>query len=138
MPESEFLDRRKKVIDNIVINFESFKHGNTKESIQVSNCKENLKGEKDFENIHENYVPNVKDHVLSTFVTKDNKVRVVPNTSLHLISILKNKRKLLKKHNSRLSTLPERSYNEIKINICTKTPTVKLDHRGVNVLAYCQ
>ena len=32
--------------------------------------KENLKGEKYFENIHENYVPNVKDHVLSMFVTK--------------------------------------------------------------------
>ena len=32
--------------------------------------KENLKGKKYFENIHENYVPNVKDHVLSTFVTK--------------------------------------------------------------------
>ena len=31
----------------------------------------NLKGEKYFENIHENYVPNVKDHVLSTFVTKE-------------------------------------------------------------------
>ena len=47
----------------------------------------NLKGEKDFENIHENYVPNVKDHVLSTFVTKYNEVRVVPNTSLHQNSI---------------------------------------------------
>ena len=45
---------------NIVNNFESFKHGNIEESIHVSNCKENLKGEKDFENIHENYVPNVK------------------------------------------------------------------------------
>ena len=33
-------------------------------------CKENLKGEKYIENIHDNYVPNVKDHVLSTFVTK--------------------------------------------------------------------
>ena len=32
--------------------------------------KENLKGEKYFENIHENYVPNVKDHVVYTFVTK--------------------------------------------------------------------
>ena len=32
--------------------------------------KENLKGEKYIENIHENYVPNVKDHVVSTFVTK--------------------------------------------------------------------
>ena len=59
VPKSEFLDRRKIVIDNIVSNFESFEHGNTKESIQVSNCKENLKGEKDFENIHKNYVPNV-------------------------------------------------------------------------------
>ena len=42
-----------------------------------------MKGEKDFENIHENYVPNVKYHVLSTFVTKDNEVSVVPNTSFH-------------------------------------------------------
>jgi len=58
------------MIDKIISNFESFKHGNTEESIQVSNCKENLKDEKGFENIHENYVPNVKDHVLSTFVTK--------------------------------------------------------------------
>jgi len=96
VPESEFLDRRKTVTDNIVSNFESFKHGSTEESIQVSNCKGNLKGEKDFENIHENSVPNVKDHVLSTFVTKDNGVRVVPNTSLHQNSILKKKRKLLK------------------------------------------
>ena len=47
----------------------------------------NLKGAKDFENIHENYVPNVKYHVPSTFVTKDNEVRVVPNTSLHQNSI---------------------------------------------------
>ena len=46
MPESEFLDHRNTVTDNIVSNFESFKHGNTEESIQVSNCKENLKGEK--------------------------------------------------------------------------------------------
>ena len=61
MPESEFLDRRKIVTDSIVSNFESFNHGNTEESIQVSNCKENLKGENDFENIHENYVPSVKD-----------------------------------------------------------------------------
>ena len=52
----------------------------------------NLKGEKDFENIHESYVPIVKDHVLSTFVTKDNEVRVVPNTSLHQNSILKKKK----------------------------------------------
>ena len=51
MPESEFLDLRKTMIDNIVSNFESFKQGNTEESIQVSNCKENLKGENDFENI---------------------------------------------------------------------------------------
>ena len=79
MPESEFLS----VTDNIVTNFESFKHGNTEESIQVPNYKEKLKGEKDFENIRENYVPDVKDHVLSTFVTKDNGVWVVPNTSLH-------------------------------------------------------
>ena len=60
MPESEFLDHIKIVIDNIVSNFESFKQGNTEDSIQVSNCKENLKGEKDFKNIHENYVPNVE------------------------------------------------------------------------------
>ena len=91
VPESEFLDRRKTVRDNIVNNFESFKHGNTEESIQVSNCKEILKGEKDFENIHENYVPNVKDHVPSTFVTKDNEVRVAPNTSLHQNSIWRRK-----------------------------------------------
>ena len=70
VPESEFLDHRKTVTDNILRNFESFKHGNTEESIQVSKCKENFKGEKYFENIHENYVPNVKYHVLSTFVTK--------------------------------------------------------------------
>ena len=60
VPKSEFLYRRKTVTNNIVNYFESFKHGNTEESIQVSNCKENLKGEKYFENIHENYVPNVK------------------------------------------------------------------------------
>ena len=77
----------KKMIDKIISNFESFKHGNTEESTRVSNCKENLKGEKDFENIHENYVPNVKDHVPSTFVTKDNEVRVIPNTSFHQNSI---------------------------------------------------
>ena len=59
--------------------------------------KENLKGEKYFENIHENTVPNVKDHVLSTFVTKYNEVRVDPNISLYHNSILKKKRKLLKK-----------------------------------------
>ena len=87
VPKGEFLDSRKIVIDNIVSNFESFKQGNIEEIIQVSNCKEKLKGEKDFENIHENYVPNVNDHVLSTFVTKDNEVRVVPNTSLHQNSI---------------------------------------------------
>ena len=46
--ESEFLDHRKIVTDNIVNNFESFKQGNIEESIQVSNCKENLKGEKYF------------------------------------------------------------------------------------------
>ena len=46
VPESEFLDRRKTVTDNIVSNFESFKHGNTEERIHVSNCKENLKGKK--------------------------------------------------------------------------------------------
>ena len=83
MLEIEFLDHRKIVIDNIVSNFEFFEHGNNEESIQVSNCKENLKGGKDFENIHENCVPIVKDHVLPTFVTKENEVRVVPNTSLH-------------------------------------------------------
>ena len=71
MPESEFLYRRKTMRDNIVNNFESFKHGNTEESIHVSNCNENLKGGFFFENINENYVPNVKDHALSTFVTKD-------------------------------------------------------------------
>ena len=46
MLESEFLDRRKAMTDNIVGNIEFFKHGNTEESIQVSNCKENLNGEK--------------------------------------------------------------------------------------------
>ena len=86
-------------------------------------------------NIHENYVPNVKDHVPSTFVTKDNEVRVVPNTSLHQNSIPKKKRKLLKKQNSRLSTLPERSNNQIKINICTEEENVlevlyRVDHRN--------
>ena len=29
VPDSEFLDRRKTMIDNIVSNFEYFKHGNT-------------------------------------------------------------------------------------------------------------
>ena len=33
VPKSEFLNHRKTVIDNNVINFESFKHGNTEESI---------------------------------------------------------------------------------------------------------
>ena len=93
-----------------------------------------MKGEKYFEKIHENYVPNVKDHVLSTFVTKYNEVRVVPNTSLHQNSILKKKRKLLKKHNSGLSTLPKRSDNQIKINICMEEENVLevlfgVDHR---------
>ena len=37
----EFLDRKKSVTDNIVSNFESFKHGNTEESIRVPNCKKN-------------------------------------------------------------------------------------------------
>ena len=46
MHESELLDHRKIVTDNIVSNFESFKHGNTEESIHVSSYKENLKGEK--------------------------------------------------------------------------------------------
>ena len=93
-----------------------------------------MKGGKDFENIHENYVPNVKYHVLSTFVTKYNEVRVFPNTSLHQNSILKNKRNILKKHNSGLSTLPDRSDNKIKINICTEEENVLevlsgVDHR---------
>ena len=48
VPESEFLDRRKTVTDNIANNFSCFKHGSTEESIQVSNRKGNLKGEKDF------------------------------------------------------------------------------------------
>ena len=39
VPKSEFLDHSKIVTDNIVSNFESFKHGNTEESIHVSNCK---------------------------------------------------------------------------------------------------
>ena len=130
VPKSQFLDHIKTTTDNIVINFESFKHGSTEESIEVSNCKGNLKGEKYFENIHENYIPNVKDHVLSTFVTKENGVRVVPNTSLHQNSILKKKRKLLKKHNAGLSTLPERSDNQIKINICTKEENQeKINHK---------
>ena len=93
-----------------------------------------MKGEKDFEKIYENYVPNVKDHVLSTFVTKENEVTVVPNTSLHKNSILKKKRKILKKHNSGLSTPPERSDNQIKINICMEEENVLevlsgVDHR---------
>ena len=41
----EFLDRKKSVTDNIVNNFESFKHGNTEESIRVPNCKKKLKGD---------------------------------------------------------------------------------------------
>ena len=93
-----------------------------------------MKGEKDFENIHEDYVPNVRYHVLSTFVTKYNEVRVVPNTYLYQNSILKKKRNLLKKHNSRLSTLTERSNNQIKINICIEEENVLevlygVDHR---------
>ena len=79
-----------------------------------------MKGEKDFENINENYVLNVKDHVLSTFMNKDSEVSIVPNTSLHQNSILNMKRKILKKHNLGLSTLLERLDNQIKINICTK------------------
>ena len=67
-----------------------------------------MKGENDFENIHENYVPNVKDHVISTFVTKDNETTVVTNTSLHQNYFLKKKRNVLKKHNLGLSTLRER------------------------------
>ena len=77
-----------------------------------------MKGEKYFENIHENYVPNVKDHVLSTFVTKDNEFRVVPSISLHQNSILP------KKHNLGLSILPKRSDNQIKINICMEEENV--------------
>ena len=53
-------------------------------------------------------------------MTKYNEVRVVPNTSLHQNSILKKKKNLLKKHNLGLSTLPDRSDDEIKINICTE------------------
>ena len=41
VPESEFLDHRKSVTDNIVSNFEYFKHGNIEERIQVPNYKEN-------------------------------------------------------------------------------------------------
>ena len=70
--------------------------------------------------------------MLSTFVTKDNEVRVVPNTSLHQNYILKKKRKLLKKHNSGLSSLPERSDNQIKINICTKEENVRKVLSGVD------
>ena len=83
-----------------------------------------MRREKDFENIHENYAPNVKDHVLSTFVTKDNEVNVVTNTYLHHNSILNKKRKILKKHNSGLSALPKRSDNQIKINTCTEEENV--------------
>ena len=91
-----------------------------------------MKGEKDFENIHENYVPNVKEHVISTFVTKYNEVRVVPNTSLHQNSIPKKKIQLLKKHNSGLSTLPKGSDNQIKTNICTKEENVLKELSGVD------
>ena len=62
--------------------------------------------------------------MLSTFVTKYSEVSLVPNTYLHQNSILKMKRNILKKHNSRLSTLLERSDNQIKINICTKEENV--------------
>jgi len=134
VPESELLDWRKSVSDNSLSNFESFNHTNTEDSNQVSNFKENVKGEKDFENIHENSVPSDKDLVLSTFVTKDNEVRVVSNTFLHQNSILKKKRKLLKKHNSGLSILPQRSDDQTKINICTEEENVLellsgVDHR---------
>ena len=62
-------------------------------------------------------------------MTKDNEVRVVLDTSLHHNSILKKKRKLLKKHNSGLSTLPERSDNQIKIHICMEEENQeKLNH----------
>ena len=89
-----------------------------------------MKGEKYFENIHENYAPNVKDNVLSTFVTKGNEVRVVLETSFHQNSILNKKINLLNKHNSGLSILPERSDNQIKINICTKEEDQeKLNHK---------
>ena len=48
---------------------------------------------------------------------------------------MKKKRKILKKHNSRLSTLLERSDNQIKINICTKEENALellfgVDHRN--------
>ena len=47
---------------------------------------------------------------------------------------MKKKIKLLKKHNAGLSTLPERSDNQIKINICTEEENVLellsiVDHR---------
>ena len=80
MPESEIQDWTKSVTDNSVSNFESFKHGNTEDDNQVSNFKENVKGEKYFEHIHENFVPNDNDHVLSTSVTEENEVRAVSNT----------------------------------------------------------
>ena len=53
-----------------------------KRALRFQTVKKIWKVKNIFENIHENYVPNVKDHVLSTFVTRDNEVRVVPNTSL--------------------------------------------------------
>ena len=67
-------------------------------------------------------------------MTKYNEVRVVPNTSLHQNSILNMKRKILKKHNLGLSTLLERSDNQIKITICTEEENVLellsgVDHR---------
>ena len=48
---------------------------------------------------------------------------------------MKKKRKILKKHNSGLSTLPERPDNQIKINICTEEENVLevlsgVDHRN--------
>ena len=57
----------------------------------------------------------------------------IPNTFLHQNSILKKKRKLLNKHNARLSTPPERSNNQIKINICMEEENVlellsRVDH----------
>lgn len=120
VPESEIEDWRKSVTDKSISNFESFKHGNTEDGNQVSNFKENVKGEKDFEHVHENSVPNDKDHVLSTSVTEDNEVRAVSNTFLHQNSILKKKRNLLKKHNSGLSIPLHRSDDQTKINTCTE------------------
>ena len=91
-----------------------------------------MKGEKYFENIHDNYVPNDKDHVLSTFVTKDNEVRVVPNTSLHQNSILKKKRELLKKHNSGLSTLPEENFLEVLFGVDHQKKRTQIKERKLN------